>query len=443
MDTSLLPLAYLLPAGLLLAAWGSVPTARLRQSAAAAAVMAVASAVAYIGFGFALQFGGVGLGAIAPAGLHGLDKAWSPFPAGAGPWSFVGLEGFFASALGRPDSLTLVETLALHRLPMAVAAGLIPIVALDGHVHRVARIAAGIVATAIVYPIGGAWVWGAGWLAALGRTLNLGHGAVDVAGSGSVFLAAAGVALVALRLFSRTGARADQAMALPTLHQPLLALLGAVLFGAGWSAWAISDPLLASYVRIDFSGVVVIGFVSAAAAMVAAGAYTWLVTGRIRLLPAVRAWLAGWVAAGASAWFIPPGSAAAIGAVAGLLSVIGQYVVEFKWGLNDRAGTLATYGASGMWGLIALAIFADGAFGSGWNGVTAASGVRGILASDPGQLTAQLAALAAIGAFAIGAATLLLWPLSIITRRSSVTPTYPAAQPTAITAPPSSVSDAE
>ena len=442
MDTSLLPLAYLLPVGLLLSAWGAVPTARLRESALAAVVTIVASAVAYVGFGFAFQFGGIGLSPSAPAGLTGLDKAWSLFASGAGRWSMIGLEGFFVTAQGSPDSLRLVETLALHRLPMAIAAGLIPVVALGDRVNRVALIAAGVLSTAIVFPIVGAWVWGGGWLATLGLNLNLGHGAIDVAGSGVVYLASASVALIALRFFGRTDGYDRQAPTLPTLHQPLFALLGAVLFGIGWSAWAIGDPLLSRYPNIDFVGVATTGLTGAAASAIVATAYIWLASGRIHFLTSVRGWLAGWVAVSASAWFIPPGVTILIGALAGIVSIIGQYAVGYKWGLDDRAGMLATCGAAGAWGLIALGLFADGAFGAGWNGVGAAQGVKGFLASDPGQLTAQLAAWAAIGAFAVCITALLLLPLSIITRRSPAgTPLSAAAQSAADASPPASAPD--
>ncbi len=414
MNASLLPLAYLLPLGLLLAAWGSLPGARLRESALAALVIAVASAVAYVGFGFALQFGGVGLSAAAPAGLRELDQAWSPFAAGAGRWTFAGLEGFFASAQGASGSLALVETLALHRLPLAIAAGLIPVATLGNHVNRIARIASGIVATTVVFPIAGAWVWGGGWLATLGLNLNLGHGAIDVGGSSIAFGAAACVGLVALRLFGSRNDQPNQAPALPALRQPLLASVGAILFGIGWTTWAASDPLLSDYARIDSAGNAVIGLISALASALVVGAYTWFAAGRVHALMMVRGWLAGWIAIGASAWFISPGSAIAVGAVAGGLSIITQYAVEFKWRLDDRAGTVATCGAAGAWGMLALGIFADGAFGAGWNGV--AAGVRGALSSDPGQLTAQAFALAALAALIMCVAALLLFPISFLLR---------------------------
>jgi Amt family ammonium transporter len=65
--------------------------------------------------------------------------------------------------------------------------------------------------------------------------------------------------------------------------------------------------------------------------------------------------------------------------------------------LEDTTAALVVYGLSGFWGLLSVAIFADGRSGQGWNGVTgpAGQGVTGLLASaglqpDSGQLAAQL-----------------------------------------------------
>lgn len=413
MDNSLLPLAYLLPIGLALVAWSSVPAAHRRAAAFATGVTIVVSLVAYIGFGFALQFGGIGLSPNAPAGLRSLDMAWSPFPSAVGRWSMIGLEGFFISAEGSSAGLSLVQSLALHRLPMAIVAGLIPILALGDRVNRVAQIASGIVSAAFVFPIAGSWIWGGGWLAMLGLNLNFGHGAIDPGGSGVVFLASGCVALIALRLFGRSDR--DDASASFAIHPAVLAVLGVTLFGTGWSAWAISDPLLSNYPGIGFGGAALIGLISAAASTLVDALYGWLVTGRVRL--SGRGWIAGWVAASASALFIPQGAAIVVGAGAGILSIWGQVVIERTWKSNDRGGLMAACSMAGAWGLIAPGLFADGVFGAGWNGLAASTGVRGLLASDPGQLSAQVAALAAIGAYAIVSSTLLLFPLAVILRR--------------------------
>src|SRR5258708_34326093 len=49
----------------------------------------------------------------------------------------------------------------------------------------------------IIYPIYGNWVWGNGWLPALGRNVGLGHGHVDFAASSAVHITGALLALLA------------------------------------------------------------------------------------------------------------------------------------------------------------------------------------------------------------------------------------------------------
>jgi hypothetical protein len=80
--------------------------------------------------------------------------------------------------------------------------------------------------------------------------------------------------------------------------------------------------------------------------------------------------------------------------------------------------------------LIGVGLFTDGAFGAGWNGVSAGRGVSGLFAFDPGQLSAQVAALAAIGLCAAAVSAVLLIPFALIARRA------PAATPQREAAPP-------
>lgn len=409
-----------MPAGMLLAAWSALPASRRREAAFAALVISVAGAVAYIGFGFAFQFGGIGLSQNAPPGLAGLDKAWSPFPVER--WALAGLEGFFASGEGPAPGIAGVSALALHRLPMAIVAALIPVVALGDRVHRIALVAAGVVSTAIVFPIAGAWIWGGGWLAMLGLNLNLGHGAIDTFGSGVIFFASACVAWVALRTFGERTESSSDSPALPTAHQPLLALSGAAAFGVGAAAWTAGDPLFEP--GTDVAAIQLLGGVAAA---VVTTAYSWLATGRLHVLMLARGWMAGWIAAGASVWFIPPAAAIGIGAIAGALVIIAQYVIESKWRLADGAAAIAVCGAAGAWGMIGAGLFADGVFGAGWNGVAGARGVSGLLAADPGQLSAQVAALAAIGLWAILASAVVLFPFALMAHRPAASPLPEAA----------------
>src|SRR5665648_315496 len=89
---------------------------------------------------------------------------------------------------------------------------------------------------AILYPIYGNWVWGGGWLSALGRNVGIGHGVLDFAGSSVVhavggFSALAGAIVLGPRIgkFKRDGTP----NAIPGHHIPM-AIFGTIILVFGW-----------------------------------------------------------------------------------------------------------------------------------------------------------------------------------------------------------------
>jgi Amt family ammonium transporter len=73
--------------------------------------------------------------------------------------------------------------------------------------------------------------------------------------------------------------------------------------------------------------------------------------------------------------------------VAGLLTAWFGVVLERRFRLDDPVGAISVHGICGIWGALALGLFADGTYGSGWNGVEGP--VRGLLFGDASQLAAQ------------------------------------------------------
>src|SRR6266480_3870816 len=139
----------------------------------------VIALIAYYSVGFALHFGGVAPvanlgGAPALSGLHGLGTNWGLF----------GSRGFFLQTGGTYD----VGAIALFMFEVVFmeTAGYIIIGAVAERISFAGLIVAELAIGAVIYPVFGNWVWGGGWLAHLGQTLHLGHGAVDFAGSGVV-----------------------------------------------------------------------------------------------------------------------------------------------------------------------------------------------------------------------------------------------------------------
>ncbi|MCJ7652893.1 MAG: ammonium transporter, partial [Actinobacteria bacterium] len=77
-----------------------------------------------------------------------------------------------------------------------------------------------------------------------------------------------------------------------------------------------------------------------------------------------------------------------IGVVAGLFVCVSVFTLERKFKIDDPVGAVSVHGVNGLWGVIAVGIFADGKYGAGWNGVDRA--VRGALFGNWSQLSAQL-----------------------------------------------------
>jgi Amt family ammonium transporter len=80
--------------------------------------------------------------------------------------------------------------------------------------------------------------------------------------------------------------------------------------------------------------------------------------------------LAGLVAITAPCAFVSPAGALAIGLISGAIVVEVAFFMERKLKIDDPVGAIAVHGANGIWGVLAVGLFADGTYGDGLNGVT-------------------------------------------------------------------------
>jgi Amt family ammonium transporter len=251
----------------------------------------------------------------------------------------------------------------------------------------------------IVYPLYGMWIWGGGFLAQLGVNAGLGHGALDFAGSSAVhavggWAALAGALVIGPRIgkFNKDGSP----NAIPGHHIPM-AIAGTIILVFGWMAFNGMSTLSAGDMR--FTVIIVNTMLAGAAGCVSALMLVWRLWGKPDPSMAVNGMLAGLVAITAGCAYVNTVGAVIIGTLAGLLVVGSVIFWERVVKIDDPVGAVSVHGVNGLWGMIALGLFADGTYGDGFNGV--AGNVTGLFYGGGfGQLGAQLIACAVVATWA-------------------------------------------
>jgi Amt family ammonium transporter len=353
----------------------------------------VIALVGYYAVGFAFHFGGV-----APvANLGGVGHLNGLVGLGSN-WGLLGAKGFFLQTGGTYD----VGALALFMFEVVFmeTAGYIIIGAIAERISFAGLIAAELAIGAVIYPVFGNWVWGGGWLAHLGQTFHLGHGAVDFAGSGVVHMTGGFAALaLAIILGPRIGKfnRDGTPNAIPG-HNLGYVVVGTFVLLFGWMGFNPGSTLGATDLRISVVAVntLLAACFGAAAAMLWTN-WRW---GKPDISMGCNGMLAGCVAITAPCAFVAPWAAVVIGSVAGVIVCYGVWFFDHRARIDDPCGAVSVHGLCGAWGVIAVGLFADGTYGAGWNGVGGT--VRGLLYGDAGQLGAQALMLLVNAAWAFG-----------------------------------------
>ena len=246
----------------------------------------------------------------------------------------------------------------------------------------------GLFMSMLLYPLFGNWVWGGGWLSQLGMNLGLGHGDVDFAGSSVVHMTGGIAALAgAITLGPRIGKfRRDGAIGLLPGHNIPMAVVGTFILAFGWFGFNTGSTLAASDTRI---GIIAVNtMLASAGGALSALLYLWHRYHKPDVAIACNGLLGGLVSITAPCAFVSPAAAVLIGVIGGLIVVASVLVIERQFRIDDPVGAISVHGVCGVWGALALGLFADGTYGDGWNGV--AGPVRGLLYGDSGQFAAQL-----------------------------------------------------
>ena len=348
-------------------------------------------AIGIIGFwaiGFGLQMGGVG--ALSTFGGETTLSQELSINVGGKLWGLFGTTGFFL-----PVSIftPAVAATFLFQMVFMDTTATIPTGALAERWKFGAFIAFSFVISTIIYPVYANWVWGGGWLSALGRNYGLGHGHVDFAGSSVVHMTGGVTALVCCKLLGpRIGKfNADGTPNPIPGHNIPMAVLGTFILCFGWFGFNPGSTLAASDNR--FAIVAVNTMLASASGAVAATFYGKLKFGKPDPTWMCNGMLAGLVAITAPCAFVSPAIALFIGAVSGFLVIAAALFVETTLKIDDPVGAIAVHGFNGTWGILALGLFSNGTYGEGLNGVPGT--VKGLFYGDSGQFFASLVGIGA------------------------------------------------
>jgi ammonium transporter, Amt family len=334
--------------------------------------------------GFGIMFGG--LGAIGTMGGYaGLSKEISISLFGK-DFGLLGGTGFFLTGSGYDVA---VFALFLFQMVFMDTTATIPTGAMAERWKYSSFVFYGLLVGSVIYPVYGNWVWGGGWLSALGKNFGLGHGHSDFAGSSVVHLTGGVIALVgAWMIGPRLGKyKKDGTANVIPAHSIPMAMIGTFILAFGWFGFNPGSTLAGADLRIAV--VAVNTMLAGATGAFAATLWMWKVrSGKPDPSMMCNGMLAGLVAITAPCAFVNAPAACLIGIVAGIIVIEAALFIERKMRIDDPVGAIAVHGVNGAWGCLALGLLADGTYGDGWNGVPGT--VRGLFYGDPSQFLAQV-----------------------------------------------------
>ncbi len=244
------------------------------------------------------------------------------------------------------------------------------------------------VISALIYPIEAHWIWGGGWLAQMGFHDFAGSCAIHMVGGISALI---GAAILGPRIgkFSKDNlGKITKVNAFPGHNLPL-GCLGCFILWFGWygfnGAAATTIPQLGS--------IFLTTTIAPAIATVVCMVFTWVKYGKPDVSMCLNASLAGLVAITAPCDVTDAAGAIVIGAVAGFLVIFGVWLLDYKLHVDDPVGAVAVHMMNGIWGTIAVGLFAtSSAPESSIDGLFYGGGFH--------QLGLQLIGVAAVAAWA-------------------------------------------
>ena len=306
--------------------------------------------VAYYVVGFGLMFGATAGGLVGVTGLFRPET--------------MGLEIF--------DALTPSVFIIFQTVFAATAATIVSGAMAERTQFR-AYVIFSFIITLVIYPISGHWAWGGGWLSGLGF--------MDFAGSTVVHSVGGWAALVGAAILGpRTGKYTAEGKpnAIPGHNLPL----GAAGVFVLWIGWFGFNPGSTVAANAEIGYIAMTTNLAAAMAAVVTMIITWIRYGKPDVSMTLNGALAGLVAITAGCNVVSFYGALVIGIVAGILIVFGVETVDKVFHIDDPVGAISVHLLNGVWGTLAIGLFATDGVGLFYGGGFAQLGVQalGVLA---------------------------------------------------------------
>ena len=291
--------------------------------------------ITYCLIGFNLMYPGdfniIGNGILGFAG-PGLDAAVAAdlaYNEGYTYWTDFLFQGMFAATAGTIISGAVAERIKINSFMLIV-----------------------LLYVTIVYPIVGSWQWGTGFL----YTLTDEVGFYDFAGSTLVHSVGGWGALVIIYLLGARKGKFDsngKPLAIPGSNIPLSAA-GVLILWLGWFGFNGGSVLSAD--PANTSLVLVTTCLAAAAGGLGAALFSGLLYRNLDITMFMNGVLGGLVGITAGADQMGPTEAIAIGAIGGIVVVLGVALLD-KCKLDDPVGAIPVHLFAGIWGTVAVGLF--------------------------------------------------------------------------------------
>lgn len=307
--------------------------------------------------------------------------------------AIIGMSSFFVGEKSTaPVSNIPVYAFFFFQLAFAAAGCSIISGAVAERIKFLSFVVFGTLMVAFIYPLTGHWIWGGGWLSALGFHDFAGSTAVHSVGG---WCALTGILLLGPRIgkYLPNGKR----KAIPGHSIPLATLGGFIL----WLGWFGFNPGSELAMDANVPRIALTTALASCTGVVSAMITSWILGGKPDLSMIINGCLAGLVAITAPCAVVTTAGAVVIGLIAGVLVVLSVYLFD-KMHIDDPVGALSVHLVNGIWGTLAVGLFAAPGYVANVTGVLYGGGLA--------QLSRQALGIVAVGGTVV-ISSLLLWVL--------------------------------